>query len=383
MPRVRNFIVVGRYWRLVVQVLLAIHVCTDARCAVICARGTRFLRWTNLVAEYMEADLSGEDDDRFVDMVNRLAAAMPGVTLIPADCEGARMTDRVRKRLMAQVISAPDASMLDLFDNKWRFYQFCKEHRLNAPSTRFIASKYDLDFASTALELGLPFVLKPLSQLASQGVHIVAGKGDYLHAILNNAAYQYAPLIAQRYIQGTDVSLNLLSKKGRVAALAIQQRCHPQHPGARVRFISNDSLESVAHTLSSKSGYDGVMKIDARVEDGTGKVFLFESNARFWRSLSASVWCGLNFVAESMKPSLQPDKIAMLTSGCADTYYHPLFRPSLWRHALFDNDGHRGQMVRIMMIDMCTLASQTKAMLKAGIARGRPLAVLAPRRAGA
>lgn len=375
----RNFIVVGAAKAMVVQALLAIHTYTDARCAVVCARGTRFLRFSNLCFAYLEADLSGPDDDSLVDSINRFADVMPDPVLISADCDGARMVNRVRDRLAVVVAPTPDSSMLDCLDNKWRFYQFCRKHGLNVPATRLIGNKRDLDFGALSFQLGIPFVVKPVNQDSSRGIHIISSEEDYQREILDNDTYLHAPLIAQRYIPGTDVGLNLLSIKGRVAAIAIQQRIDPKHDGSEIRFFHNDYLESVAYTVSRECAYDGVMNIDARIEHGTGKVFLFESNPRVWRSLSASVWCGLNFIAASVEPA---GNIRLLTSGSADIYYHPLFRPSLWRHALFDR-GHRGRMVRLMTFDVCTLSTSIRILFAEGGWRRRKGTVSAARRAAA
>lgn len=366
----RSFIVVGAGRGLVLQVLLAIHTFTKAECIVMCAKGAGFLRFSRLVSEYREIDFSGADDDRFVASVNRLVEDLPELVLIPTDCEGARMMMRVRNRLKARMIPAPDSTMLDCLDNKWRFYQFCKECGLNTPPTRFFGDKHELDFASTALELGGSFVVKPLSQAGSKGIVLISSEEDYRRNILDDDAYQYKPLIAQRYIRGTDVGLNLLSFKGKVTAIAIQQRHYPQNEAARISFFQNDYLISVAHTIARESAYEGVMNIDARIEHGSGRVFLFECNPRFWRSVLASAWCGLNFVGETIEPSLKAGNIRMLTAGSADTFDHPLFRPSLWRHALFDR-GHRGRMVRAMMSDICLLGSSI--VFKAGaMKRARP-----------
>lgn len=357
----RNFIVVGEVKPLVVQVLLAIHSFTDANCIAVCSE-TRYLRFSSLCSGYLDINFNGEDDDRFVDKVNFFAETMDDLVLIPAGTQGTRMVNRVRNRLKVRIVPAPESSVLDRLDNKWCFYQFCKEHGLNVPSARLIDSKLDLDFASTAKELGVPFVVKPLCQAASAGVYAVSSEADYNQKIRNNDAYQYAPLIVQRFISGTDVGLNLLSIQGKVTAIAIQQRIVQRRVGSKIKFLFNNYLVNAAHTLARESAYNGVMNVDARIEDGTGKVFLFESNPRVWLSLSASVWCGLNFVAESIDPSPEVDSVRMLTSGIADTYHHPLFRPFQWRYAIFDS-GQRGRMLRIKMYDLCTLASSTKAIL--------------------
>lgn len=352
----RNFIVVGAARGLVLQALLAIHTLTKANCVVVCAKGGRFLRFSWLVSEHLEADFSGEDDDIFVSNVNRFAHVMPNLVLIPTDCDGARMTNRVRNRLEVTIIPVPDSSMLDCLDNKWHFYRFCKEHGLNTPPTRLFGDKHQLEFSAAALELDIPFVVKPLNEAGSEGVQVIASKDEYRRKILHNGTYQHKPLIAQRYIPGTDVGLNLLSIKGKVGAISIQQRHYPQDEAARIRFFHNDYLVSVAHILATESAYEGVMNVDARIEHGTGSVFLLECNPRFWRSFLASAWCGLNFVGEMLEPPSQPEKIRMLTAGVADTFWHPLFRPSLWRYALFDQ-GYRGRMVRAMTCEICLLGS--------------------------
>jgi predicted ATP-grasp superfamily ATP-dependent carboligase len=358
----RNFVIVAQGKPVVMQVLLAIHSFTDADCIVVCARGTRVLRSSSLCSGYMEVSFHGKDDDTFVDSINALAQKMPGLTLIPADCPGTRMVNRVRCRLKAAIIPAPDTLMLDRLEDKWHFYQFCKEHGLNAPLTRYVGDKHALDFTLTARELGIPFVVKPVNEQGSDGVHVVTTESDYNRKIRNNHGYRYGPLIAQQYIRGTDVGLNLLAIHGKLAAVAIQQPIDQQLVGSRIKFFPNPYLESAARTIAKETGYHGVMNVDARIEEGSGAVFLFESNPRFWRTLLASVWCGLNFVAESLEPPLHSGSVRMLTSGVADTYYHPLFRPGLWRCALSDL-GHRGRMMRRMMFDISTFVASAKALL--------------------
>jgi len=358
----RNFIVAGVFRPLVAEVLLAIHTFTDAHCVVVGgSKEMHILRLSNLCSGYLEADFTGPDDDRFVERVNFLAETFADLVLIPVDTYSARMTNRVRARLRVRIVAAPDSPALDLFDNKWHFYQFCKKHGLNVPLTRLVDSKYDLDFAATASELGVPFVVKPICLAASTGVHAVTSEADFNKNILESESYRYAPLIAQRFISGTDVGLNLLASGGKVSAISIQQRVVQRRVGSKMKFIANDYLVEVAHTLVRESAYDGVMNVDARIEDDTGKVFLFESNPRFWRSLSASVWCGLNFVAECVDPT-PAEGIRMLTSGTADIYYHPLYSPRLWRFAVSDQ-GWQGRMLRCKMGDLYTLATSSKTFL--------------------
>lgn len=343
--------------------LLALHAYTDANCIAVCARGTRYLRLTHLCSGQLETDFDGAEDDRFVNAVNQLCEAMPNLVMLCSDCEGARLISRVRRRLNVRIAPTPDGSMLDRFDNKWRFYEFCRDHGLRVPESQLIESKEKLNFSAVAQKIGLPFIVKPLDQQASTGVHLIFNELDYRGRIVANDAYQYAPLVVQRFIKGVDVGLNLLSIQGQVQAIAIQQRIYPQNDEAKIIFIENDYLEQAAYTICKESGYEGVMNVDGRIEEHTGNVYLFESNPRYWRSHAASIWCGLNFVAESVT-RLQPrPEPCVMTSGCADTFYHPLFRPMIWPYIAF-GVGLRGHMSRLMMMDLCSLASQTRASLK-------------------
>lgn len=371
MTSVKNVIVVGALRGLVIQVLLGAHAFTNVRCFAICAKGTRYLRLSNLCSKYWQVEFDGSEDDRFTDIVNQLAESMPDLVLISADCDGARMTCRVRDRLKPVIAPAPDCTMLDLFDNKWRFYQFCKEHGLNVPPAQLVTAKDKLDFPAVAQELGLPFILKPINQQASRGVYLIESEDQYREKILDDDSYRYAPLIAQRYVHGVDVGLNLLAVHGEVRAIAMQERAYPQNDEAKIRFFFNPYLEKVAYIVSKESRYDGVMNIDARIEEHSGEVYLFEANPRFWRSLSASVWCGLNFVAESIERPERKDDVHLLTHGSANTFYHPVFRPSLWPYLLFVY-GHRGRMSRLMIGDLCTLASQMRGGVKKLVRKNRP-----------
>lgn len=378
MPAANNFIVIGAHRTLIIQVLLALHARGNAECVVVSPASTRYLRLSNMCSRHWIAELDDSGDDGIVvDIVNRCAQAMPGLVLIPADCTATRLVNRVRERVQVRIARAPDDGMLDLFDNKWRFHQFCVQLGLNVPPTLVAASKEVLDFSRAVRELGLPFIVKPLDQHGAAGLLLVSSESEYRDKVLCNDGYRFAPLVVQRYVRGIDVGLNLLAVRGKVQAIAVQRRDFPQNEEAKIRFIPNDYLAKAAFLLCEESGYDGVMNVDARIEEGTGTVYLFEANPRYWVSLSASTWCGLNFLAENLERTGQSDDVRVLASGTADTFYHPLFRPMLWPYVLFGR-GNRGRMSRIMARDFCTLGRQVRTTLLHGFAKNLPPGVSLP-----
>lgn len=339
-----NFIVTGNCRRVVSAVLLAIRSFTDAKCIVIGGQATRSLRWSGLCKRQVTVDIDGEGDAVFTDVVNRVAYANPHVILIPADCDAIRLANRVGDGLKVKTTPIPALPTLEMFDNKWRFHQFCSGLGLPVPDTMRFASKHAMDFHAVVSAIGLPFVVKPLDRAGSTGVHVVRSAEDFDTSVLRNPAYEYGPLIAQRFIRGEDVDVSFLAVDGKMSALAVQQAT-----GSRIVFLPNPSLAAMASTLSDASAYRGVMHVDARVEEGTGKVWLIESNPRFWASLTASVWCGLNFVAESIVPAQKGAGVRMLTAGSASVR-HPLMCPSAWQGMLADRGG-RGRLLRAMAFD--------------------------------
>lgn len=346
----KNYIVESTCNRLVRQVTLAILSMPDTgRIAVVGNEKTRNLRWTSFCSENSHVSFEPKDEAAFLETVNTLAEKMPDSILIPTDCDAARVVTRVKEKLLPKIVPIPESAMLETLDNKWRFFHFCRQHEIRVPDTVYIGAKSNLNFSGITNMLGLPFVLKPVNQAGSNGVHVVRSEAYFKEAIENNDAYKFNTLIAQKYIAGTDLCFNFLASRGEISACSIQQRYGPE-----IRFVNCAALETLGYALARASAYDGVMCIDARVEEKTGDVYLIESNPRFWASLCASVWCGLNFVAEAVAPNGTPDSPIRLTSG---RYYerHPLYRPSSWLKLMFDAS-RQGKMFRAMMSDLPTIS---------------------------
>jgi hypothetical protein len=343
-----TFILVGKSSRIAMSVLQAIRGFSNAPCIVIGDQETASLRWSSLCKRHCQFDFAGPDDGTLARMVSALAEQAPQATLIPFDCDGIKAVIRARAQLQIQIAPIPDMGTLEMFDDKWSFYKFCVASSLNVPATRYVGSKFDLDFDAIVAELGLPFVLKPTDCSGSEGVRFIEGRAYFEHEILDDPAYNFKRLIAQRFVEGTDVDLSLLSVRGRLSCFAIQQ---PQ--GSHMNFLPNAYLEGIATTICRDSAYHGVMHIDARVEKGTGKVFLIECNPRFWASLTAASWCGLNFVGQSVDPRMRAASPIGLVSGDAPRR-HPLLHPSFWGLVMVDKSV-RGRLLRMQIFDFCVL----------------------------
>lgn len=340
-------IVVGSSERVVTAVLQGVFCTTGASSIVVGGAETQKLQWSSLCSKHFSLDFDGASDRGAVDLLNRISDNNPDAVIIPADCKGLRLVNRIRSALHAKVTPCPDLATLNQMDDKWQFYRFCQSHSLPVPETYFVGTKVNLDFDDLVGKLGLPFVLKPSNESGAHGVLVIRSREHYLQAVKNNSSYRFSSLIAQRYINGDDIDLSLLAIHGHITAYAIQQV-----KGASIEFVSNEDLRMQVTQLCSESSYHGVMHIDARIEKATGKVFLIESNPRFWATLTASIWCGLNFVEEVLREKPELRAPLRLVHGTA-YLRHPLVRPAAWT-TLFDSS-QRGRLTRVTMLDAYAL----------------------------
>ena len=362
----RNAVVVGNSLEVLGPVLQAIRSFSHARINVIGNQDTRSIRWSLLCDHWIRHSLAAHDDASLLQTLRQACAREPSSRIIAVDCDAAQALNRVRDQLPAPLAPMPDARQLALLDNKWQFHRFCQQHDLPTPLTLRFDGKRDLHFRALSSALGLPFVVKPVNLAGSQGVRIIRSEPEFNTHILHRRDYEFSPLLVQEYIDGEDIDISLLAIRGEVMTLAVQQV-----NGHLIRFLSEPLLESMALRLCAACSYEGVMHIDARIQRGTGRIWLIEANPRFWASLTAALWCGLNFVQESLrhaKPAEQSPSPLRLDQGRAYTRYR-LLRPGGLR-CLLDR-GLQGRLLRLSLIDPWRLSRVLKQLPANGLRRAR------------
>ena len=341
-----DFILLGNSTRIALPVLQALHSTGNARCALVGSLQTKGLRWSHLCRQHAVIDFS--QDDAAVRVIAQMAQQHPQALLVPFDCEAIRLVNRVQDRLTIPSIPVPRLATLNMFDDKWAFYQFCLANALPVPKTCWVGPKSNLDFNALTAELGLPFIIKPTNESGASGVQVVHSRQELAQNIVQNTAYTYSPLIAQQYIEGIDMDINLLSVNGQLRAVSVHR------PGTSfIDFMHHPELEDIGEKICRYSQYSGLMNADVRLEALTGQVFLIESNPRFWATLASTVDCGLNFAAESVRRSAPTVVPRRLRSG---RFYvrHPLFMPSSWWRLVFDRS-ERGRLLRARALDVFVL----------------------------
>jgi biotin carboxylase len=102
------------------------------------------------------------------------------------------------------------------------------------PGARGVPGDIGADVAAAAVEVGFPCVVKPVSLSASRGViraddpAQATAAGERVRAILAGATGSGdAPLVVERYVEGTEVAVEALLRGGRLEVLAVFDKPDP------------------------------------------------------------------------------------------------------------------------------------------------------------
>jgi hypothetical protein len=331
--------------KLGMQALLNVYAHGKKRCVLVGESACRPLARSALCKGFTELRLDGVDDARLAVAINTACQQALDPVILPTDVRAARAVLRLSRVLRARSIPLPTAAQFDILDDKWHFYQFCRQHGFAVPDSRLARSKHEIDFDRVVAALGLPFVLKPPGESGSRGVHVIHDKAYFEREIIADPAYNFGPLVLQRYVEGEDGGLSLFAIDGKLRAFAIQI-----YVKDGIRFIPDGALEHIAQRFTETTSFNGLVNLDVRFESGTGKRWLLEANPRLWSSIFACTWCGVNMVALSMEDDGGGSAVRGLTSGRFQDRRHPLVWPPSWPY-LLSGHGYRGRISRAMTFD--------------------------------
>ncbi len=140
----------------------------------------------------------------------------------------------IAMNLVAELGSAFSVPTLDnataaLYTDKFTMREFCKEHGLNYPEYRFCETITD---AITLLrKLQKPIIIKPLDSNASHGVFICRTEHDILQHFGETLKFSRSKnaVLAERYINGTEFTIDSIKTPSAHYALAISEKKHFLH----------------------------------------------------------------------------------------------------------------------------------------------------------
>lgn len=320
----------------------------------------------------LDFDDSQENVDLLAQAINKVAAVHANCVVIPADTIAGGMLIAAAPSLQCTLFPSPSRALLDAFEEKWLFYELCGAHGIATPPSLLIGKKDGLSFHQITQTIQPPIVVKPTNRMGGEGVVVVANPGEYESKILLNAAYPFSPLMAQQFIPGRDIDISILADGGEILCSAVQIKV-----GKSVYFLEDRRLLDMVKTLVKQTGFTGVCHFDAREHEGDGSLWLVDANPRFWGSLDAARWCGLNFTVAGLAVALKQtiSEPAILTEG-----HYPGLAAALLR-MLSGNLGstklsrHQRAFLRNILTDPAEYAIGLSGAIKAAWSKLRRIAV--------
>lgn len=221
------------------------------------------------------------------DVCRREAASL----IIPADVPASLLVARIKAELEGlDVFPVGRKEDIELFDDKWTFYQFLTKHGLSTPRTVRIehADEVPPDFR-------FPAFAKPSRDSGGRGVK----KVDDPHALADWIANSGArpPLLVQEFVPGRDVDLSVLCDRGELVTWAVQTR----DGAGSVIFLKHDGVLELGRKTVKTLGYTGLAHFDMRDDGGGGGVRMIECNPRFWGTFQYAVSLGADFLAKGIE----------------------------------------------------------------------------------
>ncbi len=214
------------------------------------------------------------------------------------------------------IFPCSDAAMLERVHDKWIFASTLMKAGIATPRTVLIESVADVAKASD--EIGFPMMVKPLSGESSHGVVRIADRDALSRHVQSGLPFASPPLIAQEYVQGRDIDISVLAVRGKVVLGVTQQL----EPDGSLRFFADVPTRHLAEAIIAEYGYHGIAHFDMRENDRTGQMTVLECNPRFWYSMPAAMWQGVNFVEAGIR-SAMGESVADGTTLIEGRYYAP------------------------------------------------------------
>ncbi|MBN3519774.1 ATP-grasp domain-containing protein [Algoriphagus lutimaris] len=191
-------------------------------------------------------------------------------------------------------ITTPEIKSFDIADDKWLLSRWLKEKNIAHPETLLFSPGESLE--EVVSKISFPIIVKPRVGWGGKGIEIFENN-DQFRAWYSEFDHRM-DLIVQDYIKGYDIDCSLLGEKGEILAYTIQKSIkysadYPWPYG--LEFKNHEEILSIVKDLVEKFNWSGIVHIDLRYDEVEKRAKLIEMNPRFWASVTASVFAGVNF----------------------------------------------------------------------------------------
>ena len=174
-----------------------------------------------------------------------------------------------------------------MFDKRWQA-EAAEKAGLTAPKTWSDVADVDR----------FPILVKPILGGGGEGIKIARSRGD-LEQIIAAQTPADEPTYAQQFVAGRTIQVGGVAKSGiPIVISAYVGEPYPDSPFGQIgtfRLLDLPKEESAVAALLADTGYTGAFCVDL-IQDGTGRSWFLELNARLFGSWMGLQLAGVNFV---------------------------------------------------------------------------------------
>lgn len=349
MPSHRKVLIVFELERVAMAVLKCLRP-LGARVHALAGSRRTMVRFSRYVERFTAFDppRPGEDPAAFVDWAEAYVAEHGIDMIVPVDVPSAHLVHALRQPLgHERVFPMSDPGLLDTLADKWSFKGLLDELGIHQPRTELLSAPTEIATDRIA-KLPYPVLLKPLAGYGSVGIVPIESHAALQQRFAHDPAPDTLPMVIQEQLPGTDVSIGILARDGRLLAWTIYHS-EPEQLARRPRvldFVEDAGVLEIARRIVAETGYTGIANFDLRIDGRDGGIVVLECNPRPWVTMAIVMWHGINFIELGM--ALASGKLPPAPPVCRTGRYLPhreiLQQVALkpWRMGRFSRANRRG-----------------------------------------
>ena len=222
----------------------------------------------------------------------------------------------------------PTKESVDLLDNKYHFYNFCKENDIAHPDSVYVKSSQQINASEPGINY--PMLIKPVLGAGGFDTLVYVKTEQEMNEFLarpDEKKEGYFPALLQEFFEGEDIDFNGYSIDGDVIASSVMRTdFYEKDPELFFTyFVEDDAVIELGNKILKAGKYSGPTNIDMRIRASDGKLMLIEVNPRYWARVNVSLMDGMNFLDIGIKATLNEPYISK--SKCSSRKWVSSFSP--------------------------------------------------------
>lgn len=253
----------------------------------------RFSRYCSRFITYSEGN---SEEEKLNELTHKLKELDMDVVL-PVDIKTISFFSKHKERIseLATIAPLPDLDSFLTSNDKWLLALWLEENNIPYPNT--IQYDANIGFQNITDCLTFPILIKPRLGSGGEGIKVFDDALNlevFLKDRTNNEE-----IIIQSFINGYDIDCSVLCNRGKIIAHTIQKGFdfEPNRIAlpSGIEFLLNDKIYDIVKKMVEKFNWSGIMHIDMRYDEEIHQYKVIEINPRFWASVVASIFAGVNF----------------------------------------------------------------------------------------